>query len=272
MKKILSIVIALTISISLLGQGNIKKKKSEYRYGSLKLFLVSNYHAASINNKNLLLKTPEGDMKQAIAGSFDYVPGLAFSYLYNLDAKEDSRDQLLWGVVFGLEAQTNGFQTTYKTPNDANNYRATDRYRATAISVPIYVKLGGRNLYRDQSYVTIGASYNYLLFVQNINTASWTDQRYSRLLTPDEKSNSAFSVFLGFNFNIYNIQLEYWPTNYINSEYKTPIENGVNAYPYSQVNFQNNIFIKTGMSIPMTRWLTSKNWYAEKVRRTFRRR
>ncbi len=259
MKKIYITTALLFITIGLIAQ------KTEYRYGAVKFLLIHNYSIPLASNANVLFDTPKGDMIKTRGSVLNYVPGFAFSYNYNLDAKNDK-----WGLVLGLEVQNNGYQSSYKTTNPENTYRATDRYRTTAIGLPIYLKLGDRNIYRNQSYAIVGFQYNYYLYVQNVNTANWTTQRFSRLLAGEEKRGSGVSFFLGYNYNIYNVQLEYWFTNYVNRKYIVPVE-GTNAAHYAQTNFSNNIFIKTGINIPMTRWLTAQNWRAEQIRRFFKR-
>jgi len=258
MKKIYFTSILLFITLGLIAQ------KTEYRYGAIKFLLIHNYSIVPASNPSVLFKTPKGDMIKTQGSYLNYVPGLAFSYNYNLDAKNDK-----WGLVLGLEVQNNGYQSSYKTSNENNNYTATDRYRTTTVGLPVYLKLGDRNIYRNQSYLTIGFEYNYYLYVQNINTANWTSQRFSRLLDGDEKRGSGVAFILGYNYNIYNVQLEYWFSNYVNKKYITQAD-GINATPFAQVNFSNSIFIKTGINIPMTRWLTAQNWRAEQIRRFFK--
>ncbi len=263
MKKILFTSILVLITFVLFAQG---KKKTEYRYGAFKASLINSWSSPPAANPDVLIKAPVGDLIKAQGRYSNYTPGVALSFVYNLDAKNDK-----WGIVFGLEAQNNGFQASYKSQVKEDNIRAVDRYRVMAVGVPVYFKFGRNNIYRYQSYGFVGLQYNYYIYVQNIHTGSWTSQRYSKLLTDAEKRNGGIALLFGYNHNIYSIQLEYWLTNYVDKGYSVIANEGVAVNPYAHVSYKNNIFLKVSTNIPMTRWLTAKNWRAEQIRRALKR-
>ena len=114
--------------------------------------------------------------------------------------------------------------------------------------------------------MNFGIQYNYFIYVQNVQNVSWTSQRFSNLLPPDERRRNGFCVFAGFNYAVYFLQLEFWPTSYVNSNYMTQVE-GANIQPYSHINIFTGFFLKTGINVPLTRWITTRNWAAEQIRR-----
>lgn len=239
----------------------LNAQKNEYRYAALKFGITHNYNFfAARNNTDVMLRTSNGDMlKEPLAG-FNYIPGGAFSFLYHLDSKTDK-----YGFVIGVEYQNNGFRSKYISEND--KFTLVDQFRVQAVGVPFIFKFGGSNIYINQKYLFVGVEYNYFLYVQNIQKTNWNDGKISsHVISPiNGARKSGFVGILGFNYYIFNFQAEYWASNYIFPGYQN-LEN--NIKPYSHLpNF--NIFLKTSVTVPLTRWLTTKSWTAERVRRIF---
>jgi len=255
MKKYI-IILLIIISGSIL-----KAQKNEYRYVALKAGISHNYNFfASRNNSDVMFTTLSGDMLKSPVASINYIPGGAASLNYHIDSKTDKR-----GFVVGIEFQNNGFRSKYVSEN--GGYFLVDQYRVQAIGIPFSFKLSGSNIYINQKYFYAGVQYNYYIVSQNIQKASWDGQIYSHALSIDERRKSGLAAFLGFNYYIYNFQIEYWTSNFVNPEYITQ-NNGAVLKPYSHLP-KANFFLKTSINIPLTRWLTTKSWTAEKIRRIF---
>jgi len=240
----------------------LNAQKNEYRYFSIRTGLSHNYNFFSNNNNTqILLRTEYGDMMKTTRG-INYIPGVYFDLNYHIDMKSDK-----YGIVIGLETQNNGF--SYKYISTSGAYKLTDQFRVQAIGLPIYFKFGGRNIYINQQYVFFGVQYNYYLVSENIQKASWMNKKYYHALSAEERKNSGVAAILGFNFFIYNFQVELWTTNYVFPGYsETAGLHNIVYTPYSNIP-KFNYFIKTGINVPLNRWLTTKSWRAERIRRMF---
>ncbi len=240
---------------------SLKAQKNEYRYMAIKVGITHNYNFfAGTENIDFMFKTPEGDMKQISKSAFNYIPGGSVNLHYHLDSKTDK-----YGFIIGLEYQNNGSRSKYESEN--KNYSLVDQYRVQAVGLPFIVKFGGKNIYINQKYLFVGVQYNYYIISQNIQKSSWNKQVYSHALSAEEKNKSGVAAFLGFNYNIFNVQLEFWTTNFVFPEYSVTVD-GINLKPYSHIPGY-NLFLKTSINIPLNRWITTKNWTAEKIRRIF---
>jgi hypothetical protein len=239
------------------------QKGSEYRYFGIKVFLTHNLSFPAPENNYVLLNTPYGDMLKQNNEIFAYTPGGGASFFYNFDFKSDKM-----GIVFGLDVQNYGFTNHYITLD--NSFKLSNQYRALQIGVPIVLKMGSSNIYKNQSYFTAGIQFNQFFMIQNIQKASWAEGApYIGTLPKEEVKNSSISLMLGYNYNIFFINAQLHSSNYINPKYTTQTSEGI-IKPYQHVNIFNNIYIQTGINLPLTRWLTARNWTAEQIRRTFK--
>jgi hypothetical protein len=256
MKKNISLTIILILVAFVL-----KAQKNEYRYWAIKTGITHNYNFfAGRDNLDVMLRTVDGDMFKTAEGSLNYIPGGSVNLFYHMDSKTDK-----YGFIIGLEAQNNGFRSRYVSVN--KNYWIVDQYRVQAVGLPFIFKFGGSNIYINQKYFFIGIEYNYYIVSQNIQRASWNSQIYSHALSTNEKSKSGVASFFGFNYNIFNFQIEFWTSNFINPDYIVLVD-GTSLKPYSHIPGY-NFFLKTSITIPLNRWITTKNWTAEKIRRMF---
>ncbi len=259
MKKILLIVLVLAINSSFI---LAQKKGPEYTYLGIKLSAVNNISFPPIKNNYVLFKSPRGDLMKQSNVPLTYTYGGAFSIIYNDDNKNDRR-----GIVFGLDFQSYGFQNSYKS--DTLNFSITNQYRVMSIGIPVYFKFWMSNIYKNQLYATFGGEFNYFLNVYNYQTSSWNGQPYTVKVPKAQVNKSSLSLLLGFNYNIFFINFQLLAKNYLNKNFMTTIEEGTIA-PYQDLNIFNNLSIQTGVNIPLTRWLTARNWTAEKIRRMFK--
>ncbi len=236
----------------------VSAQKNEYKYLGLRVGLSHNYNfMGNKDNENLLLRTNVGDMSKITTGK-NYVPGAYIDLNYHMDTKSDK-----YGLVIGLEFQNNGFSFKYVSENQL--YKLTDNYRVQSIGLPLYYKFGGRNIYINQQYFYAGVQYNFYLVTQNIQHSNWANSNYVHSLKNNEVQNSGAALIFGFNSFIYNFQVEFWPVNYINPGYMET-SGQFSFKPYSHLS-KFNYFVKTGVAFPLNRWLTTKSWRAERVRR-----
>ncbi len=264
MKRITFIITFSIISLLTFAQSSLSNgAKSEYKYFGIKTGLVNNFSLPIENNNFVLIKSPRGDMmKKHKIAPFTYTPGGNFSVIYNFDFKSNKS-----GIVFGLDFSNFGFSNSYKS--DTLGYTVNEHFRTSAISIPIFYKFGTKNIYKDQFYATVGIKYNIFLMTQTFQKASWNGQMYIGNIVKGASRTSSFSLTAGLNYKIYFFNVELLPSNFIDKDYTTTIAEGT-IRPYNHINITNSVFITTGVNIPLTRWLTARNWTAEKVRRFFK--
>ncbi|MBN2890265.1 MAG: hypothetical protein JXL97_00220 [Bacteroidales bacterium] len=256
MKKITTILLLLSFFVISFGQTN---DNSEYRYLAFKFFLTNNISFPAPENNNVMIKSPYGDMMKQNNEIFSYTPGGGMAVVFNYDFKSDKL-----GLIFGLDVQDLGFKNYYKSVT--GNFLVTSQYRALQVGLPIMVKFGSSNIYKNQSYVTFGVQFNQYFLTQNIQKSSWNEAPYVATLPREEIKKSSISAMLGFNYSVYFVNFQLNSTNFVNPDFMTNTNEGV-VSPYSHINILNNLYIQTGINIPMTRWLTARNWSAEKIRR-----
>ncbi len=238
-----------------------KKKNSEYRYLAFKFFATHNISFPPGANDNVLIKTPYGDMIKKNHEAFSYTPGGGASIIFNYDFKNEKL-----GVVLGIDIQNYGFKNHYMSLSE--NYLVTNRYRTLQIGIPIFFKWGFYNIYKNQSYITFGVQLNQYFNTLNIQTASWNVSPYIKKLPKEELMKTSIAGILGFNYGVYFVNVQFLTANFMNKKYEVTTAEGVVA-PYKHLNIMNNLYIQTGFNIPLTRWLSARNWPAERVRRVF---
>lgn len=259
MKKI-TLTILFILSIGLIfGQ----KPNSEYRYIGFKFNANHNISLPPLDNNYVLIKSPYGDLLKTSNEIFSYTPGGGGSIVFNFDFKNEKA-----GIVIGVDVQNIGFKNHYASKS--GNFLVTNQYRTLQVGVPLLIKFWGTNIYKNQSYMTLGIQLNQYFMTKNIQTSSWNTQMYVGNIAKEELKKSSISAMLGFNYNIYFFNLQLNSSNFVNPEYMTQTAEG-NVSPYKHFNIYNNFYIQTGVNIPMTRWLTARNWTAEKIRRFFKR-
>ena len=258
MKKTLLLLSFVFIISTLYSQ----KLGTEYKYFGIKLFSTNNISFPPPDNNNVLIQTRYGDMKKKNNEIFAFTPGGGASVVYNLDFKGDK-----FGLVFGIDVQNYGFTNNYISLT--NNYKLNNQYRALQIGIPIILKFGFSNIYKNQSYITFGAQFNQYFMHTNIQKVSWLELPTIISVPKEQKKTSAISLMLGYNYGIYFVNFQLLSSNFISQKFQTTTSEGV-VSPYAHINLLNNLYIQLGVNIPLTRWLTARNWQAEQVRRAFK--
>lgn len=255
MKKIYLSILLLFFYSSIFAQSGLK----EYRYFGIKAGLTSNFSIPNYNNNNLLIKSQYGDLLKEYKTKLTYSPGAMFEIIYNFDSKNNKR-----GFVTGISVENIGFGFNYIS-NDLG-LTVNENYRAVSVGVPFVIKYGTSNIYKNQSYITLGLQYNLYFLQQTIQTSSWSSKMYIANIPKEAATLSSLSLIAGFNFSIYFFRIHYFTTNFINNRFTTTIQEGT-ITPYKHINQSNNVYLTAGVNIPLTRWLTTRSWTAEKIRR-----
>ncbi len=255
--------IILFLAIISLPAANVfaQQDNSEYRYLAIKFGLVSNFVPFPNANNDLLVRTPLGDMALVPRNTVNYTPGGAFSIHYHIDAKSNK-----FGIVLGLQAQNFGYSIQYMSRD--SGFYATDAFRSTSLVIPVYIKYNPRDIFINQSYFTVGFKQYINFSVMEYQTGTWIEGMRTRKLTQAQVHRMTSAFFIGYNYNIYYVNLEYSFRSFVNKDFKTTTQEGV-VRPFSNIDYRMNLFITVGMNLPLNRWLTMRNWTAEKVRRLF---
>ena len=233
--------------------------KSEYRYWSFIAGMNHGFGSSVDDNNSILMHTDKGDMYRKGAGG-GYVPGYQVGFLYHYDFKNNKT-----GIVAGLEYTSYGFKNKYETLEN-NLYTMKETYRATAVCVPILLKFGTGDIYRDMKYFTIGVKAYYNIGVSKGETCDWDEGgSFGEKLEGDALSNISLAGVLGFNIKMFSFNINYQFKGFINDGAKATVD-GVEMKPYSHLG-GGHLFFCTSLNVPMTRWLSVNNWQAEKMRR-----
>lgn len=233
--------------------------KGEYRYWGIIIGLNHGFSAPENTNENVMLHTAKGDMYKTRASGFSYTPGYQIGAVYNIDFKNNKS-----GIQTGLEFTNYGCRTKYETRDNNLPYDMKESFRAMAVSVPLLLKFGASDIYRNMTYVTLGVRAHYNISVMQGQKASWNSQKYGKKLTGDEINQFSVCGVLGFNVGMLSINANYMFMNFINDGCQI-VENGLTKKPFEGI--KGGLYIYTSLNIPMCRWLTVHNWQAEKIRR-----
>ncbi|MBR4439932.1 MAG: outer membrane beta-barrel protein [Bacteroidales bacterium] len=235
--------------------------KSEYRYWGVVIGLNHSFGAPENTNEKVMLHTAKGDMYKKRASGFNYAPGFQLGMVYNLDFKNNKS-----GILTGLEFCDYGCRTKYET-RDNNLYDMTESFRAMAVSVPLLLKFGPNDIYRNMRYMTIGVRAHYNFMVSQGQKASWTTEKFGKKLSGDEIKQLSVSGVFGFNVGMISINANYMFMNFINDKCSI-VQDGATYKPFQGI--KGNIYLYTSLNVPLCRWLTVHNWQAEKIRRKLR--
>jgi len=258
MKKYIYIIVILLAFIS--ESYAQKGKGNEYKYFGIKVFATHNLAFPAVANDFVLIKSEFGDLMKKNNSIIEYSPGGGMSIIYNFDNKNDKS-----GFVLGIDIQNIGFTQHFKAKE--LNLKVSNTYRTTQIGIPIFLKYGGSNIYKNQSYVTFGLQFNFYTTIINIQRSNWNAQPFIDLMDRERIRNTSLALVLGFNTNIYFLNIQFLTSNFVNPKFTTTLPEEGTIKPQQEISIMNNLFIQTGVNIPLTRWLTARNWTAEKVRR-----
>lgn len=203
---------------------------------------------------NLYLNTPDGEMRLFPSKTYmDYIQGFNVELHFHLDFQNDKG-----GVVAGIQYFSYGISAKYE--NFDKQYFLISKQRVNGIGIPLLVKFGN-DIFNDQRYFFAGVQYNLNIMLQTIETTTSSNLTKTVWTKDDNQTIQGQPVFcFGFNYMIFNIELNYMPKNFLNPEY-TP---RYSIKPYS-VQPNNLLYLKTSINIPLSPWTTKKNYTLHKL-------
>ncbi len=256
MRKIIYFII---LFILLNNINSYSQKWGEYQYFVLRVGMTHNLLSGTPGTfDNKFLKTPKGEIQLKPVSSIGYIPAWHIDLYFHYDFSSDKA-----GIIFGIEYNNGGVSTEYETIS--NNYTLVEKFRANKIAVPLLLKFG-REIFDDQRYIFVGVQYNLNLMLSKTEKVSWINDPLKSKGNIEELRRDNLSFIIGFNYMIFNIQLEYMPQNFLNKDYEITFDN-INYKPFENIN-QNLFFIKTSFTLPLSDWAGTKNY---KVRRFIRK-
>jgi len=249
------------ITIIFLGLYNVAFSQWEFQYFVLKVGVNHQMYSNQPDTlNNFYINTPEGEMRAFPSEKFlDYVPGINAALHFHLDFQNDNG-----GLVAGIEYFNFGFSSKYNNFNAEYSLISTKRIHG--VGLPLMLKFG-REIFNDQKYFFGGVQYNINLSLQTTETLNIYTESKNTWAKDIQflKSQPIFCV--GFNYMIFNIELDYMPKNFLNSEYT--YNAGTSDFPamirpYSGQP-KNLFFLKTSLNVPLSPWTTKKNYTLHKI-------
>jgi len=262
----------LLILIFVFTNAGIAFSQWEYQYFVLKLGVNHNFSStksSEVANKYLL--TPAGHMKlKPSSSSTNYVPGFTAGMNFHYDFQSDNA-----GIIFGAEFNRIGYKSKFETVDETNVVRSkftlTETYQMSTISFPVLLKLG-REMFDKQRYFFIGGQFNLNRKMQTIQQVDWKTEKGVVKALPDEILKNNIVLIAGFNYLVFNVQVEYMTKNFMNPAYiyfydvnntENP-KDDIQYTPYSTLP-KHLVFVRTSLNIPLSAWTTKKNYTVYKI-------
>ncbi len=255
MKKITLLIIFTTIISTTFAQW-------EFRYFVLKAGAVHQIMSPQPDTlNNLFLNTADGQMRLTPDTAFfvDYVPGFHADLHFHFDFSNDKG-----GIVLGAEYQNTGISAKYRTVY--GDYTLIQTHRINSVGIPVFLKFGNE-IFNKQKYFFAGLKYNFNFAVQVTDKVNWSITPRSKWLTDNEFVSNNLTFFIGFNYMVLNIQLDFMPTTFLNKEYPLTLNGTVKPYSTQPDKI---FFLKTSINVPLSKWTTSKSYFINRMVRKFR--
>ncbi len=255
MKKIYILIIIFLVSFNVFSQW-------EFNYFVFKA--GANHHMLSPQpqkNNTMFISTPEGEYRLTPDTTFftDYVPGFQAGLNFHFDFTND-----MGGIVIGAEFQNKGISAKYKTIR--GDYELLQTHRINSISIPFFVKLGNE-IFNQQKYFFGGVRFNVNFGLYTLDEVNWITEPKSTYNKKENFVNNNIAFLLGFNFLIFNFELNFYPNTFLD---KLQTENiGSANDPYWVNKYENQpdklFFLQTSIYIPISNWTTSKFYFLHKI-------
>lgn len=252
MKKIISLQIFILVFYS------FAFSQWEFNYFAIKGGAIHNFYSLKpAPTETFYLKTPDGYWKLKPDTNFysDYVLGGNIQLDFHIDMPNDKL-----GFIFGLSLQNKGYQTKFLTTN--NEYFLYQTYRITSVSFPAYIKFG-KEIFDLQHYGFIGARFDINLGLLITDKASYSAVPKTLLVAESYFTNNNLAIVAGYNFFIFNFELDFYLSNFMNPNYEINI--GTNKDPYIIKPFENypkfTYFFTTSINIPLSPWTKTRIYF-----------
>ncbi len=235
-------------------------QKNEYQYIGLRFGASHGFSGTPDFNPMKYLITPSGEMQVTpVSGYKGYTPGFVADLYYHFDFTTDNA-----GIFIGIEYIYDGISSKYETmlPEDQSVgiYTMTETFRMHKVGVPIAFKYGPK-IYDSQGYVFGGFQFNYIVSMSSEQSYSWKPTPSAIKLESEEYNKTALNLFIGLNYNAFNIQFDYYPSTPFNRAFD---KDGSKIYAGM---VEQTFTIKTSINVAHG-WLSDQSfWWKKKLRK-----
>ena len=223
-----------------------------------------NHHMFSPQPKGtstMYISTPDGEYRLEPDSLFvsDYVPGIQAGLNFHFDFSND-----MGGIIIGAEYQNKGISSKFNTIN--RDYNLLQTHRINSISVPFFIKLG-KEIFNQQRYIFGGVRFNLNFGLHTFEKVNWMTE--SKISYNNERYfvNNNISFSLGVNYNIFNIEFNFYPDTFLDKLYSQNVGTENDEYWVKPFEGQpdNLMFLQTSFYIPISPWTTSKFYFIHKI-------
>ena len=175
-----------------------------------------------------------------------YVPGFVADLYYHYDFATENA-----GIFTGIEYNYYGISSKYETRY--GNYTAIEKNMVNSIGIPIAFKFGP-DFYKPQAYIYAGFKYSFNINMTSIQKVSWSDAKARAKVDVAQFKRSNIGFFFGVNYTFFNIQFDYMPGNFFDTDYVTS-----SGYQTAQGQPDKMFFISTSLNAPLNGWIGTRN-------------
>ena len=231
---------------------SLSPKKNEYMYWGLRLGISNGFSGQpELNNNKYLDNIPLGsNANEMLAVPVDsyigYVPGFVADLFFHYDFVTENA-----GIFTGIEYNYYGMASKYETKTGA--YSAVEKNTVNAIGVPLAFKFG-QDFYKQQAYIYTGIKYSFNLSMTSVQKVSWESGITKVKVDAEQINRSNFGLFFGVNYTFFNLQFDYIPGNFLNSNYKTS-----SGYIPALGQPDKLFFISASLNAPLNGWIGTKS-------------
>ncbi len=234
----------------------------EYTYFAIKTGFTTTYttpqqttapYIMSVNESGNYVKLFSAkELKLAPEYNLNFRPFVSF--LLNYDFTND-RGGLLGGINYTSFTLSQNF---YEEKNPSP--QLTRNITVHSVGLPLLLKLG-KGIFDMQRYFFVGAQLNLNQAITIKEMVPWSNQAYSRTVTSNQFQSQNLQFIIGFNYLVFNIELDYQPNNFLNKNYVD-----ANNVPIYSQQKDDIIYFKTSMTFPFTPWLSTKSYWLYKLK------
>ena len=198
---------------------NIKAQiDKEYNYFSVSSGIINSFGSFHKKGATSKFVFTDNDTEEFISKNkfnFSYNFSINSGVYFHHDLRNNN-----WGFVTGLNYQNYVFNTVYYT--SVSDIKVNEITKINSFSLPVYVKYG-KSFYEKMNYSFFGVQFNYNYLLKQIFK--------SKIQMPEVKFEKFFynqftpCFFIGYNYLIINLKLEYHPVSFIDINV---IDNGKN--------------------------------------------
>ncbi len=167
----------------------------------------------------LLMKNQEGNYQKLFAAK-----ELGLEPIYNFRARPFIELQFNYdfvndkgGIVSGLNYNSFTLSQNFYLKNNSTPQFTRD-ITIHSIGIPLYVKFG-KGIFDLQRYFFGGVQLNLNKQITVKQSTAWSDQVYIENYTSDHFINRNIQFIFGFNYMIFNVEIDYQPVNFLNKDY-----------------------------------------------------